>query len=161
MQVKNTYRLPVEKEYIVEVNRKSSPIHRRDKRFKHAVDFLFTKTVGDYSIVDIPVHAAADGEVVYVKDDSDEGGADEKYLKEGNGVMIKHANDELSYYEHFKQNGIVVRQGDTVKNGDLLGFSGNTGFTFLSHLQFDVRKWFARGKEYFITLEVRFPELGE
>ena len=59
------------------------------------------------------------------------------------------------------RNGIVVRVGDKVRNGDLLGFSGNTGFTFLSHLHFDVRKWFDRGKEDFMTLEVTFPELKE
>jgi murein DD-endopeptidase MepM/ murein hydrolase activator NlpD len=159
MKAKNHYRLPVEKDYVVELDRRASPLHRRDKRFKHAVDILFTKRAGDYSIEGIPVHAAADGVVVHVKQNSDKGGADEKFLKDGNAVMIKHDNDEFSYYEHFRQNGMVVRVHDKVKNGDLIGFSGNTGFTFLSHLHFDVRKWFGKAKEDFITLEVRFPEL--
>jgi len=160
MKAVNEYRLPVRKVDVVKVDRVTSPGHRG--KFKNSVDFLFTDKIGDYSIEGKPIYAAADGEVVHIKDDSQEGGSDiKKYSGKGNGVLIKHVNDEFSYYEHLKYKGAVVKKGDKVKTGDLVGYSGNTGFTLLSHFHFHVLRFVGPGKYNFKALEVKFKELGE
>lgn len=159
MRATNEYRLPVRKEDIVKVNRTTSPAHVG--KLINSVDFLFTDEWHDFSVEGRPIYAAADGEVVWLKDDSTVGGPDERYWHDGNGVMIKHAREEFTYYEHLRHKGVTVRVGDSVNAGDPIGYSGNTGYTFLSHLHFEVRRFTGPGEEDFETLDVRFKELGE
>jgi hypothetical protein len=39
-------------------------------------------------------------------------------------VILEHEGQTLSLYIHMKQNGITVELGDTVRQGDLLGYWG-------------------------------------
>ena len=50
----------------------------------------------------------------------------------GKWVMVKHKNGLSSIYGHLSV--ISVSQGQDVKTGDLLGFSGNTGYSTGPHL---------------------------
>lgn len=159
MKAKNEYKLPAKQEDIVKVDRTTSPAHKG--KLKHAVDFLFTDKIGDFSVEGKQILAAADGEVVWLRDDSNEGGPDEKYWYKGNCIMIKHANEEFTFYDHFRHKGIIPKVGNRVKEGDIIGHSGNTGYTFLSHLHFEVRKFTGPEREDYETLEVKFKELGE
>jgi len=54
----------------------------------------------------------------------------------GNYVIIKHDNDEYSLYGHMIQHSVTVKKGMKVKQGDILGKLGNTGFSFSPHLHF-------------------------
>ena len=54
----------------------------------------------------------------------------------GNYVILKHANDEYSFYGHMIQNSVTVKKGMQVKQGDVLGKLGNAGFSFSPHLHF-------------------------
>jgi len=54
----------------------------------------------------------------------------------GNYVILKHAQDEFTYYGHLCQDSIRVKQGDTVKVGQLLGLVGSTGNSSEPHLHF-------------------------
>lgn len=72
-----------------------------------------------------PVYAAADG-VVYDTDNSN--------AEYGNWVAIKHSLngpgghiDIITLYGHFRS--FIVHTGQTVKQGDLIGYEGNTGNT--------------------------------
>lgn len=90
--------------------------------------------------VNTPVFAARRGRVVAVKEDSDVGGADKKFIGTANYVLIQHADGTLAEYVHLKKNGAAVTPGQAVSTGDLLGFSGNTGYSTGSHLHFRVYK---------------------
>jgi murein DD-endopeptidase MepM/ murein hydrolase activator NlpD len=58
----------------------------------------------------------------------------------GNYLTIDHQNCEFSMLGHFKQGSIEVKEGDLVKQGQLLGqlgFSGSTGHWV--HLHYELR----------------------
>jgi murein DD-endopeptidase MepM/ murein hydrolase activator NlpD len=57
----------------------------------------------------------------------------------GNTVILKTANDEYLFFAHFKQHSIVVKQGQKVKQGELLGLCGNSGNSSEAHLHFHIK----------------------
>jgi murein DD-endopeptidase MepM/ murein hydrolase activator NlpD len=84
------------------------------------------------------VCAARDGIVVRVKEDGDRGGWGKKYQPYGNNIVIQHADGSRSGYWHLQHNGALVNVGDTVKQGQVIGLSGKTGYAFQPHLHFIV-----------------------
>jgi murein DD-endopeptidase MepM/ murein hydrolase activator NlpD len=83
--------------------------------------------------------AARSGVVIALKEDSNEGGLKDEYLSKGNHIIIQHIDGSKAIYWHLQQNGVVVNTGDTVQQGQLIGFSGNTGYTAFPHLHFQVK----------------------
>lgn len=102
--------------------------HRGASRY--AVDFAMP--------VGTPVHAARGGVVIDLVEHHNRGGASRRYSRYANFVNILHSDGTTGEYYHLKQHGAAVEIGDTVKAGDLIGFSGNTGFSSLPHLHFAV-----------------------
>lgn len=98
--------------------------------------------VGLYAIdfampIGTPIHAARAGIVVAVRDSFTDGnGVD----LEENFVFIRHADRTIGRYFHLTKDGARVDVGDTVAQGDLLAFSGNTGQTAGPNLHFDVQQ---------------------
>ncbi len=82
--------------------------------------------------------AARGGVVTAVKKDSDAGGLKDEYLSEGNHIIIKHTDGSEAMYWHLKKDGVVINVGDTVTQGQHIGYSGNTGYTAFPHLHFQV-----------------------
>ncbi len=76
-----------------------------------------------------PVHAMAAGNVRFA-------GVMRGF---GNVVWIDHAAGMLSLYAHLSE--IRVRQGDSIRAGDLVGLSGATGSVTAPHLHFEVWRW--------------------
>ena len=79
----------------------------------------------------VPVYAADDG-VVYSTKDNDKSGK-----SWGNFVKIKHNDGTYTLYAHLKD-GIKVKTGQNVKQGDQIGNMGNTGDSKGNHLHYEV-----------------------
>lgn len=86
-----------------------------------------------------PVYAARGGVIYAFKDNSNEGGPFAKYGKKANYIMIKHSDGSIGCYWHLQMNGVLVKHGKVVK-GQLIGFSGSTGFVLRPHLHFSVKR---------------------
>ena len=56
----------------------------------------------------------------------------------GNYVIILHPNKEYSMIAHFKKDSIVVKKGETVNEGQLIGQCGNSGNSSEPHIHFQV-----------------------
>lgn len=54
----------------------------------------------------------------------------------GNCIMIDHGNGYVTLYGHL--NGFAISQGDTVSQGQTIGYVGSTGTSTGSHLHFEV-----------------------
>ena len=82
--------------------------------------------------------AARDGRVVGVKSDSDKGGLKDEFLSYGNHIIIQHDDGSIAQYWHLELNGVYVKLGDLVTKGQIIGSSGNTGYTAFPHLHFQI-----------------------
>jgi murein DD-endopeptidase MepM/ murein hydrolase activator NlpD len=83
-----------------------------------------------------PVVAALDGVVRLARGDSKDGGCDPQFAREANYVVVEHDGGLETQYLHFSS--VVVRPGDYVRQGQLLGYSGKTGWACGAHLHFKV-----------------------
>ncbi|MEM5781946.1 MAG: M23 family metallopeptidase [Candidatus Aenigmatarchaeota archaeon] len=144
MKTQNEYSYPIEKEHIQKILTKESPAHRKykDKNgtvydLTHAVDFLCNEGT--------PVKAALDGTVVKIINNltinyNKYEPPTEDILpiaeQDGNYVLIKHSKNEFSIYSHLKNGSISVKIGQNVKTGEIIGYSGNTGWSIKPHLHF-------------------------
>ena len=82
------------------------------------------------------VVAALDGVVRLARGDSDEGGCDPAMARKTNYVVIESAGNIETQYLHFS--AVSVTPGQYVRRGDLLGYSGKTGWACGAHLHFKV-----------------------
>ena len=91
------------------------------------------------------VCAARAGVVISVRKDSDKGGLKKENLSDGNYVSIQHDDGSVAHYWHLQKEGAMVNMGDTVKNGQCIGLSGNTGYSAFPHLHFEVQGYDVTG----------------
>ena len=89
-----------------------------------------------------PVLAAADGSVVVAGNDKQDLYADHPGIY-GNLVILEHHFAEMgepiyTLYAHLDE--VLVKTGDTVKTGDVIGKVGASGAAIGSHLHFEVRQ---------------------
>lgn len=86
-----------------------------------------------------PIRATHAGIVFMTEDDQSN-----SRIGYGNNVKIRHRERLKGYetvYAHLRK--IVVAQGDKIEEGQLIGYSGNTGFSSKPHLHFGIRfLWF-------------------
>jgi murein DD-endopeptidase MepM/ murein hydrolase activator NlpD len=156
MKAQNTYLLPVPKDKITEIVSGES-----DKAPAHVIGSEFNPPFGDerksidyYCPEGTPIFAAADGEVVWTRKDSSEGGRDKRFASKANGITIRHAHDEYTNYLHLRHEGVLAQEGQRVKKGEVIGHVGMTGWTPAPHLHFSVLKLTGEdpSKDY-VTLE--------
>jgi len=101
---------------------------------KKAFSVDFDLKIGDN------ITAAREGIVVEVKTDAPTNGntRDPKLAGKENRVIVRHKDGTYAMYSHLMQNGSSLKPGAQVKAGDLIGKSGNSGFSSVAHLHFDV-----------------------
>lgn len=78
-----------------------------------------------------PIRAAADGMVIVARGG---GGWNGGY---GNYVVITHDNGSQTLYSHMKN--VIASSGQSVSQGQVIGYMGSTGLSTGPHLHFEVR----------------------
>ncbi len=143
---KNKYIYPVTITKKVRITYNESPAHQG--YLIHAVDFI--------TPINTPIKAARSGVVVEVKSDSTIGGTTKNYDRFGNFIELKHTNNEYSIYEHLRKNGSLVKVGDKVKTGQLIGYSGDTGWiaNLGPHLHFNVHRYIGKSTSQYRSIKI-------
>lgn len=95
--------------------------------YNHGPYSSYHEGIDFHAPIGTPVYAAANGKVIIA----------EKLVNRGNAVYLQHGWDVCSGYLHMSK--IAVKVGEKVKKGDLLGYSGDTGFVTGPHLHWEVR----------------------
>jgi murein DD-endopeptidase MepM/ murein hydrolase activator NlpD len=98
----------------------------------YAVDFAMP--------IGTAVVAARAGTVIDATFRHHEGGYEVRFLDKANAVAIVHDDGTVAEYAHLSPGNEVVRVGQRVGAGDLIGYSGNTGYSSGPHLHFIVSK---------------------
>lgn len=98
-------------------------IHPVTKTRKHHLGIDLDATEGT------PIYATGNGEVVW--SGTKKGGY-------GIHIKIKHADDYTTLYAHLSET--TVNRGDKIKEGDLIGYTGNTGLSIGPHLHYEIIK---------------------
>jgi murein DD-endopeptidase MepM/ murein hydrolase activator NlpD len=88
--------------------------------------------------VGTPVHAARAGVVARVEESHDKGCWEDGCGRYANYIVVLHSDGTTGEYYHLMEDGAVVDVGDSVSQGQLIGYSGNTGHTTMPHLHFAV-----------------------
>lgn len=149
---KNKYIMPVKEEWFVFWGGTNEFLnyHYVYESQRYAYDLVMMKdrqTYQDnrllnesYYAFDKEVVAPANGKVVKVMNNIADNIPGEMNEKEpaGNYVILQHENREYSLLAHFKQYSIEVKEGDTVKQGQMLGRCGNSGNSSEPHIHFQV-----------------------
>lgn len=147
------YTVPLRTDKLTQYGSKGiSPTHQG--QLSNSIDFFAPEGT--------EVLAAAHGEVVSLRRCSAVGGTDPSFWGKGNYINISHQRfGESTWYEHLMFNRIFVGVGDTVDEGQLIGLLGNTGFSEIPHLHFQVNQYFGDKEEDFVTVRVRFKHWPE
>lgn len=131
---------------------KEQNYHIQSKAQKNAFDFIITDNTGksyksngqtneDYYAFGKELFAPCNGEIMLVVDgvkDNKPGEFNPIYVP-GNTVILKTAANEYLFFAHFKQHSIKVKQGDKVKQGQVLGLCGNSGNSSEAHLHYHIQ----------------------
>ncbi len=103
-----------------------------DLQNHHAVDFA--------ADIGTQVIAARAGTVMDIETDFERAGLDTgNDASRANFVRIVHDDGTMALYAHLKPEGVLVRVGQRVRKAEVIGLSGNTGFTTGPHLHFAVQ----------------------
>ncbi|MBN2816460.1 MAG: M23 family metallopeptidase [Campylobacterales bacterium] len=146
------YRLPYARGSAQRVSQGYNGAYTHKGSSRYAIDFAMPEGT--------KVYAAREGVVIRTKSDSNTGGYDKKFAKDGNFVTIAHDDATIATYYHLKQGGVVVNVGQKISRGEHIGYSGNTGYSSGPHLHFAV--FTAKSAKATRTIAVRFKsEEGE
>jgi murein DD-endopeptidase MepM/ murein hydrolase activator NlpD len=107
-----------------------------------------------------PLYAMRSGRVIGLQDKyPDTGGGADKITK-FNYIMLEHDGGYRSAYMHLQQgfrSKVNLKAGDRVETGQLMGFSGNSGWSTGPHLHVELQK---PGPAYQFTKTVPFAIAG-
>jgi len=133
--------------------------------WRHAWDFEIVDETGstftdkgdypeDYYSFDKPVVAPAEGKVEEVISNVDENIIGKVDLEHnwGNTIILRHADQLYTKLSHLKKGSIRVSAGDTVKKGQVLAQSGNSGRSPYPHLHFQIQ-----GTPYIGSKTLEYP----
>ena len=127
------YRLPFKKGIIIHVIQEPDGVltTHKDALNRYAVDFSVPQGT--------PVLAAREGTVIEIREAFNEGGIDRALAEKANFVSIIHSDGTFAQYVHLAPHSVLVRPGERVEAGQVIGRSGHTGYAGGPHLHFDLR----------------------
>ena len=126
------YRLPFDYALVRVDQGFGGSFSHNDAQNRYAIDFAVPEGT--------PVLAAREGTVLQVESDFARAGLDrERYGGRANYVRILHPDGSMALYAHLKPEGVLVRPGQRVRQGQRIALSGNTGFSTAPHLHFVVQ----------------------
>jgi murein DD-endopeptidase MepM/ murein hydrolase activator NlpD len=133
---------------------KDWPEDKEDFRF--SIDFLLP--------IGTKIFASRTGTVTKIKNTGklNYAGNDEKkgqiaYKKHMNEIEIKHSDKTYASYSHLKNKGTFVHKGQIVKQGQLIGLSGNTGWSSSPHLDFTLFRKNYKGRKI-KSIKIKFKD---
>ncbi len=89
--------------------------------------------------LELPPLTVDDGVIVAAASHFSVGSTIKRLKPRANYIAIFHPSVGLySRYYHLKKDGVLVNVGDKVNKGQVIGLSGNTGYSGGPHLHFDV-----------------------
>jgi murein DD-endopeptidase MepM/ murein hydrolase activator NlpD len=164
---KNDYIFPLKGEWLVWGNWDvTAASHRMMHSQEFAMDFVqlnenltlpqVEKTRNeDFKMYGKDILAVADGEVIAINDSAPENPTapempspeeqdelNKKYgfyaTTTGNHVIIRHPHDEYSCYAHLVTDSALVKKGEKVHQGQVIGKLGNSGASAAPHLHFQI-----------------------
>jgi murein DD-endopeptidase MepM/ murein hydrolase activator NlpD len=107
-----------------------------DGRFSHTGAFAYSL---DFDLPEgTPVYAAREGIVVAVQVSYQAGRADRSLTDKANCITVLPPDGTFVQYAHLRYGGSLVELGQQVERGQMIGYSGNTGFTSGPHMHFHV-----------------------
>jgi len=99
------------------------------------------------------IAAIREGTVIKVVEKNSKSCKKEECKKYNNLIIIYHPDGTFAEYTHIKRNGSIVKVGDKVSQGQLIGYSGNVGWSTGPHLHLVVYLQKLNGRQ---TLETKF-----
>lgn len=128
---------------------KDQNYHVESRAQKNAFDFIIvdksnTSHIGDgrenkeYYAFGQEILSPCDGEIIMAVDgilDNIPGKMNPSFAP-GNCVILKTVNEEYILLAHFKNGSVLVKQGQSVKQGEVLALCGNSGNSSEAHLHF-------------------------
>jgi len=107
-------------------------------KYTHKNEFYYS--LDWYMPIGSEVLAARNGIVIEAVDNFDGHGLKPYFYNRNNQVLIEHNDGTIARYVHFRKGGVKVKTGDSVKAGDLIGLSGDVGYSNAAHLHFSVHR---------------------
>jgi murein DD-endopeptidase MepM/ murein hydrolase activator NlpD len=102
-----------------------------DRANRYAIDLIVAEGT--------PVLAARAGVVMQAEGGFRDGGLDPSLASRANLIRVLHEDGSMALYAHLQEGGVYVRPGDTVSLGQVIGRTGNTGYSSGPHLHFAVQ----------------------
>ncbi len=113
----------------------TSPFGHRRSPFTKAVDFHSGLDLA--AAAGTTIYAPADGLVAYAGRYPLSHSV--SWWRFGNLVALRHGERFITLYGHCET--VNVRRGQRVRQGDILGTVGNTGWSTSPHLHYEIRRW--------------------
>lgn len=107
-------------------------------------EFSHTDAQNHYAVditmpLNTPVYAARAGVVIDVQDNYSDHGQQTKLASKANSIRILHDDSSMAIYAHLALDKAQVKAGMQVAAGQLIAYSGNTGYSSGPHLHFAVQ----------------------
>ncbi|MDZ7715703.1 MAG: M23 family metallopeptidase [Balneolaceae bacterium] len=141
------YRLPYQNNQSFKVGQSHNGSFSHTGNWQYSIDFMMPTGT--------PILAARGGVVARTEEGYSEGGPSKEYEDKANYIYIEHADGTFGEYAHLQRNGVLVNPGTRVQKGQVIGISGNTGFSSGPHLHFSVSRVISGGSYRSLPVKIK------